>query len=91
MNTSLVVFKHNAHAKKYIQLLAEIRHCITDIWNLLTHLQFPVNAANLPTCEGMDGVWVGGSVASTHLATCFGCALKSVKHFTAQRVCGGSL
>lgn len=46
-------------------------YCITDIWNLRTHLKFPVNAAILEasfTCR--DGVEVGGwGIASAHLAT----------------------
>lgn len=67
-------------------LLSVIRHCITDIWNLLTHLQIQVNAATLEASytwrEGGGSVeWRGlegwGGVASTHLATCFGYALKA--------------
>lgn len=38
---------HTFQVRQQATLLAVIRHCITDIWNLLTYLQFPVNAATL--------------------------------------------
>lgn len=49
-------------------LFAVIRHCVTDSWNLLTHLQFQVNAATLEGILFTEGTGGGGA----HLATHFG-------------------
>lgn len=49
--------KTHTFVTQHATLPAVIRHCITDIWNFPTQLQFPVNVATL---EASFTRWDGG-------------------------------
>lgn len=70
---------HTFQVTQHTRLLAVIRHCITDIWNLLT--QFLVKAATLQASftwrdDGSGGCG-GCQQTGIHLATRFGYVLKA--------------
>lgn len=77
--------RRNTHTRctRNATLMAVIinRHCLSDTWNLLTHLQFWKKGTLQASYTWRDGgSWDGGGgggIASTHLADRFGCAPKA--------------